>query len=284
MNKAEKIYKYTDGMEESKKVIKANSTTFYYAFSKLPDYRANSIFVLYHFLRELDDCADNRQAARFNQMLNAWDNIKANSPENQLGRNLWNVFDVFNLSFYEMNQMIAGQKADLYGVKIKDMNDLKHYSYQVAGTVGQLIMPILTNHDVSGIYSHINNIGIAMQITNIIRDVKEDALAGRLYLPQKLMETFHVERKDLIRDHASDNLKSLLKYLADYANNLYSDKKVVLKSIDNRNAKVAVGLAVDGYHKILTNIIKQKYDVLDSRVYVNKTSKLILYLKNSILD
>ncbi|MCK8624870.1 phytoene/squalene synthase family protein [Apilactobacillus xinyiensis] len=284
MNKAEKIYRYTDGMEESKQVVKANSTTFYYAFSKLPDYRANSIFVLYHFLRQLDDFADHHKAAKFNAMVDVWYSIKANSPETQLGRNLWNVFDVFNLPFYDMNQMIAGQKADLYGAKIQDINDLNRYCYQVAGTVGQLIMPILTDYDVSKIYENINHIGIAMQITNIIRDVKEDALSGRVYLPTKLMEVFHVKKEDLLKEHTDKNLKALLKYLADYANDLYKDKKVVLNFIDNRNAKVSISLAIDGYHKILTNIEKRDYDVLDSRVYVNKASKLMLYLKNSIFQ
>lgn len=267
-------------MEASEAVIKKYSSTFYYAFSKLPRYQSLSIFVIYDFLRKLDDAADSKDATKFLELKKIWESVKQQQPTTRLGENLQLIFQVFQIPMSLMDEMIVGQEEDLKQVVIKTQSDLKNYCFRVAGTVGLMIIPILTNKKITTTdCSQIVNVGIALQLTNIIRDVKEDWHNGYLYLPQSLLNEFEVTDADLNGDRISANLRQLLADLSNEAFRLYDSKTKVLQLLEQRQAKIALRLAIDGYEAILKKIKRENYDVLKGRQSTSKLTKSWLYFQ-----
>ncbi|WP_395389316.1 phytoene/squalene synthase family protein [Fructilactobacillus frigidiflavus] len=280
MNREKMMASQLTQMEASEAVIKKYSSTFYYAFSKLPRYQSLSIFVIYDFLRKLDDAADLKDASQFLQLKKVWESVKQHHPQTQLGQNLQLIFQVFQIPVTLMDEMIVGQEEDLKQVVIKTQSDLKNYCFRVAGTVGLMIIPILTNKKLTASdQSQIVNVGIALQLTNIIRDVKEDWDNGYLYLPQSLLNELEVTDSALSGAHSSANLRQLLANLSDEAFRLYDSKTKVLQLIDQRQAKISLRLAIDGYEAILKKIKRENYDVLKGRQATGKLTKSWLYFQ-----
>ncbi|NDR76542.1 hypothetical protein EQU06_07040 [Lactobacillus sanfranciscensis] len=113
MNREKMMASQLETMETSEAVIKKHSSTFYYAFSKLPRYQALSIFVVYDFLRQLDDAADNNNVEQFQLIKGIWESVKNGKPNTSLGKNLQLIFQVFQIPEKLIDEMILGQEEDL---------------------------------------------------------------------------------------------------------------------------------------------------------------------------
>ena len=163
---------------------------------------------------------------------------------------------------------------------IKTQSDLRNYCFRVAGTVGLMIIPILTEKKLTDYdKKQIVNVGIALQLTNIIRDVKEDYEHGYVYLPQLMLDEFEVSPTELGHSTVSPNLRHLIQSLSEEAFSLYDSKFKVLKLLEQRQAKIALRLAIDGYEAILKKIKHKNYDILQGRQITSNLVKSCLYFQ-----
>ncbi|WP_413627944.1 phytoene/squalene synthase family protein [Fructilactobacillus vespulae] len=267
-------------MQASEEVIKKYSSTFYFSFSPLPAYQADSIYVIYDFLRKLDNAADSNDPATFEKMVAGWNRVKNNQAQSDLEKNLRLVFTTFELPFYLIDDMINGQKHDLNREPINSAADLHEYCYQVAGTVGLLLVPILTTNRINHANQQkIIRLGIALQMTNILRDIKEDYQNGFIYLPTELMNEYSVSEADLAAETISPNLRKLIIKLSNQTLTAYDYNRKVLDLISNPTSHTAISLAVYGYRAILKKIKRQDFNVFAKRIYVSKLQKMIIYLR-----
>lgn len=263
-----------------KKVIKDNSTSFYSAFAKLPKYEAMSVFAIYAFCREADDITDKHDNLdELNQLeknLNKLENgVVVNSS---IFRALDVVFKNFSMDFKPFFDLIEGQKKDFNFNQPFSQNELEEYCYYVAGTVGLMLLPIISKNPNDSSYLA-KKIGTAMQLTNILRDIGEDLNNDRIYLPIDLTKQFSVDIKEKKINH---NFIDLWEYEAKIAEQNYRDG---IELIDNLidDAKEPLMIAINLYHEILNVIRKNHYQVFDKRNYVGKIKKASL-IRQSIND
>ncbi|USS84572.1 squalene/phytoene synthase family protein [Fructilactobacillus myrtifloralis] len=282
MTRAERLAPYLAEMAASEQVIKQQSTTFYYAFSQLPAYQAKSIFVLYDFLRQLDDAADTKQTEAFTRLRQLWQTVKLGTPQTRLGRNLLLVFQTFAIPMQLMDEMIQGQTHDLQHQPIRTWADLHHYCYLVAGTVGLMIMPILREHSLTTTErAHVIRVGIALQLTNILRDVQEDYRKDYVYLPQAVLFQAGIDLKCL--NHTQRKLPTglvhILKLLGKQAEHDYRVAPAVINLVPDSAGRVALALAINGYAAILKQLRRRNYNVSLGRVVVSNRVKAWLLVR-----
>ena len=173
-------------------VIRRNSNSFYRAFSLLPSGKRQSVYALYAFCRLADDCVDvDASAAKLEQVHGDLSRFFGGSvPDEPLWRALDAVCSLFDLDEGPFFDMLEGQRRDLAFRQPETMEELEEYGYYVAGSVGLMLLPILhaSSPVDEGLRGSAVALGVAMQLTNILRDVGEDLGNGRVYLPARVLE------------------------------------------------------------------------------------------------
>ncbi|WP_349584476.1 phytoene/squalene synthase family protein [Leuconostoc citreum] len=267
---------------DSRQAIKKKSSSFYFAFSRLPRYQAFSIFVLYDFLRQLDDAADTGNADVFNALVNSWQTAMIAhdiivTSLSTIGEKLAYIFHVFDIDAQDMLDMIAGQKSDLNHVSFETVQELEVYCYQVAGTVGCMIYTILSGKPIQMMKQDIINVGIALQLTNIIRDFHEDLLAQRCFIPKSLLQFDAELSSEGIMLKKEQDIKKALQQLSDIAISHYNCSSKIIQHLDNKTSQFALELSIEVYKKILLKMIANKFELSDQRVFVTRTEKIMLF-------
>lgn len=265
----------------SKQIIKEQSSSFYFAFSKLPSYQAYSIFVIYDFLRQLDDAADTSNHSRFNELVLNWEKASQKNSiiinhQSNISEKVAYIFQTFSIDNKFLEDMIVGQQHDLNGENITTMTQLETYCYQVAGTVGCMIYSILSPNSIDAIKQKVIEVGIALQLTNILRDVHEDALEGRYFIPERLLYKYGVSHKELLDYPTSDNLKGIFKILSNKSLKNYEESQNIMTHISDRKSRVALELSIEVYKKILVKLIKHDFENITTRMYVTRIEKLVI--------
>ena len=262
---------------ESQTVIQQGSSSFYFAFSKLPAYQAHSIFAVYNLLRLLDDSVDDRDDTLYEALTAEWAAFKRGAtPTRAPWPALRIVWQLFTINPKWVDDMWTGQNCDRQFQQPQTQADLTRYCYQVAGTVGLILMPILTDNAVTTVNPAVIDLGIAMQLTNILRDIGADAKIGRCYLPVDACERYGLTAAVLQRPEHRVALRNLLIEQAQLAENAYGALPTVLALIPNAKSRQMLELASDVYHGILTKIIANDYDVLSKRIHLSLIDKLKL--------
>lgn len=182
-------------------------SNFFYSFLFLPKHKRQAIIDIYSFCREIDDIVDeiddeagssgshrsNENSNRARQALNQWraelDRVFAGQPTSSLGIRIRNVLDQFPMPQNYFNELILGCEMDLDRKRYETFDDLYQYCYRVASITGLMCVEIFTYQSVKT-REYAVNLGIALQLTNILRDLKEDAGRGRIYLPQEDLRRF----------------------------------------------------------------------------------------------
>ncbi len=229
-----------------------------------------------------------KEKNNYNFLFSSW--VKASSKNeimlnenSNLADKVAFIFKTFEIDKLEMMQMFAGQDSDLKNKVINTYDDLIHYCYQVAGTVGCMIFPILSkNNNLSSIRNKVIDIGIAMQLTNILRDIHEDAIRNRVFIPDQLLVLFKVNKEELKGRKTKRNLKKLIVFLSKKALFFYESELEVIQTVDSFSAKFSLKLAIATYKKILEKIIDSDFEVLEGRIYVTNLEKAKI-LDNIIL-
>ena len=264
--------------------IKSEGKSFYWASFFLPKKNRIAASRLYSICRYLDDVADNSKLDTSSEIKNIFNQIKENE-----GSEINIFFKKNNINLGILKDLIDGLISDQQNVRVTDEKELIDYSYKVAGTVGLMMLPIINTKDAEA-RKHAIDLGIAMQLTNIARDVYEDAKMNRLYLPKEWLG--QVSTSDLIDNKLDDQKKKLIelsiKNLIELSDKFYANGFSGMKFIPLRT-RLAIFFAAKIYKGIGEKIKSGGYVYKLERVYLNKLEKLwitiisipeFLFLKN----
>lgn len=257
----------------------SSGSSFYSSFRFLPDLKRRAITALYAFCREVDDVVDEcKDEAVARQTLNWWRievaklyNGNATHPVTQALQALLNDF---NLSEEYLLEIIDGMEMDLDIHQYATFKDLSLYCYRAASVVGLLSAEIFGfNNRQTLKYAH--DLGMAFQLTNILRDVREDAERGRVYLPQDELIQFGVSQQDLTHPITRDAVKNLLQFQADRAREYYLKAFNQLPDEDRFSQRTGLIMA-EIYLSLLEEIENDGYRVLEHRIKLTATRKIWL--------
>jgi phytoene synthase len=263
----------------------ASGSSFYYSFLFLPPERRRAITALYAFCREVDDvvdeCADTQLART---KLGWWEleigKLFEGNPDHPVTRALQPHLEAFGISAERLNEIVAGMEMDLTQTRYLDFTGLERYCYHVAGAVGLLAAGIFGYSDRRTL-DYAKDLGTAFQLTNIIRDVGEDARKGRIYLPMDELKKFEVPASDILQAKYSDNFRELMAFQARRAESFYEKALQSLPAGDRRSQRAGLIMAAI-YRATLAEIEREGYKVLTQRTSLTPLRKLWLAWKTWI--
>lgn len=261
------------------KIIKASSKSFYYAFSKLPSEKAKAVFAIYAFCRRADDTMDKKgtykeKLADLNRMRQELELFEqGNEPDKPMWRALRDVFTTFDASIEPYYIQLKGQEMDLDFSPPYTMEELESYSCYVAGSVGKMLLPILASETNQDLRATATQLGTAMQLTNILRDVGEDYREiQRVYLPTVEMEKADYAVEELRNSVINSNFINLWERIARRSEKLYAEAKEGINYFDE-DSRFQIQLSANIYGEILNSVRENGYDCFNKRNYV-KPSKI----------
>jgi 15-cis-phytoene synthase len=262
----------------------ASGSSFYYSFRFLPPERRRAIVAFYAFCREVDDIVDECHETHLARIKLAWwreeiMRLYAGTPEHPVTRALAEAIAPFNLPQDAFEQIIDGMEMDLdfesgRPILYPDFKSLRLYCHRVAGVVGEVAAAIFGYQDRATL-KYANKLGLAFQLTNIIRDVGEDARRGRIYLPSDELTQFGVTSADLMQARMSDNFRQLMAFQTQRALKTYDEALALLPPIDRKAQRPGLIMAAI-YHALLDEIRVDGYQVLDRRTSLTPMRKLWL--------
>ena len=235
-----------------------SKSSFLSGFRFLPQAQREAMTVLYAFCRELDDVADDSSNPAVAQAaLNWWraDLAKAfteQMPEHPVNQALKTVLHSFALPHGEFSELIDGMQMDLVQARYGSFEELKLYCHRVAGVVGCLIARILGFSD-NQTLEYADKMGLALQLTNIIRDVGEDARNGRIYLPMEEMQRFDVPANVILQCRPTENFTELMAFQIKRARETYREAVSLLPAADKKSQKAGLVMAAV-YYALLNEI------------------------------
>ncbi len=264
--------------------------SFYLSTMLMPAQKRRAIWAIYVWCRRTDELVDGADSANTtNATLDEWEEqleaLFAGKPQDDFDVALVDTLERYDLDIQPFRDMIEGQRMDLYRNRYETYEDLELYCYRVAGTVGLMSTTIMGIDESSrnapwnrskAPYLPVKEaiaLGIANQLTNILRDVGEDRHRGRIYLPMEDLARFNYTEKDLMNGVVDDRWRALMKFQIDRARTVFveADRGI---SFLNEDARWPVWAASMTYSWILGAIERNDYDVFSKRAYVSTRRKL----------
>ena len=254
-----------------------SGTSFYYSFLFLPPQRRRAITALYAFCREVDDVVDEvSDPALARTKLAWWRNEIATAftgtPQHPVARALKPVVATYDLPQAHFQTVIDGMAMDLERARYLDFAELERYCHCVAGVVGLMSAEIF-GYVNPATRTYARDLGVAFQLTNIIRDVGEDARRGRIYLPQDELARHGVSASSLLRRETGDGLTALMADQVARARSWYTRALTALPDEDREAQRPGLVMAAI-YSTLLTEIERDGYRVLDRRIALTPLRKL----------
>jgi len=254
-----------------------SGSSFYYSFLFLPPEQRRAITALYAFCREVDDVVDESSDAGVAAKTLAWwrDEVRGlyeGNPQHPVTRALQPAIEPYDIEEARLNEVIDGMEMDLQQSRYMDFAGLQRYCYHVAGVVGLLAARIfgVTNPQT---LQYAETLGTAFQLTNIIRDVGEDARKNRIYLPMEDMQRFGVTAADILNRRESDNFRALMAFQGERADHYYREALALLPAEDRRAQRPGLIMAAI-YRTLLDEIRRDGYQVLNQRTALTPVRKL----------
>ncbi len=260
----------------------ASGSSFYYAFLFLPAPRRAAITAFYAFCREVDDVVDEVEDPTVAARKLAWWHGEVaqayqGQPTHPVMQALMPHAQPYNIRQDQLQAVIRGCQMDLEQTRYLDHAALERYCHLVAGVVGEVSASIFGQTDpATTAYAH--TLGQAFQLTNIIRDVGEDALRGRIYLPVNELQRFEVKAHEILQRVHSDRFEALMRAEAERAHALYDQALALLPEADRRSQKPGLMMA-SIYRTLLREIEAEQFRVLNQRVALTPLRKLWLAWK-----
>lgn len=256
--------------------IKLHARSFYVASLLLPPTKRKALWSIYAFCRYTDDLVDNPNLRDHPAAaLDDWEEqILSGQPRHPVALVYKDVSATYNIPAALARELIAGVRMDLETSEYQTWEELRLYCYRVASVVGLLLLPVLGSRDERAAEYAIE-LGIAMQLTNILRDVGEDMRMGRLYLPSEDLARCHYDRERLSVGVIDEDFRALMQFEIDRARSYYDSAQRGIALLD-RSARPAILAAALLYSRILHHIEVNDYDVFTRRAYVSTPRKLRL--------
>ena len=285
----------TDALRESRRfcaeVAKREAGNFYVSFLLLPPERRRAMCALYAFFRRCDDIAD--EPGEFFAKKNALDDFRAELAEALAGRKpmgwlgwpaLVETVEQRGIPERYLREVIDGVEMDLEPRRYPAFQDLHGYCYRVASAVGLCCLHVWGFRSEEGRAERLaEDCGLALQLTNMIRDVGEDARSGRVYLPNEDLDRFGVDPAELLQDRAGNSLRELLAFEASRARGFYEGAAELFPYVEPVGRPV-LGTIVGVYRGLLDEMERRDFDVLATRISLSKRRKATIALGALFFD
>jgi phytoene synthase len=254
-----------------------SGSSFYYSFLFLPPERRNAIIALYAFCREVDDAVDESRDPSVAAAKLAWwrteiSRLFSGQSQHPVTRALARAVGPFGITEPRLNEIMDGMQMDLEQNRYADFGSLERYCHRVAGVVGTLAAAIFGYRDPRTL-EYAERLGLAFQLTNIIRDVGEDARKNRIYLPMDELMKFDVPAADILNARHTRNFFLLMKFQTERAMRCYDEALALLPREDRRSQRPGLVMAAI-YKTLLEEIANDGYQVLSRRVALTPVRKL----------
>lgn len=264
--------------ESAKEISKKSKSSFYYAFNLLPEDKRDAMNTVYAFCRKTDDIVDeNSDSTDLKyEKLRKWriefEKSFSGHSEFALLNKLGTTISKFNIPLDPFFELIKGMEMDLQKDRYKSFDDLQLYCYRVASTVGLMCIEIFGyKHESTKQFAV--DLGIALQMTNILRDIGKDAKNSRIYLPQEDLIKFNYSEQEILSMIYNNNFRDLMIYESGRAKQYFNSATANL-DLDDKKTMFAARAMQHIYYKMLENIIAADYDVFNNDIKVSKFEKV----------
>ena len=259
-----------------------SGSSFYYSFLFLPPERRKAITALYAFCREVDDVVDECTDPSVARTKLAWwakqvDLMFAGKPEHPVTLALAPHLGPCRISAERLHAVIEGMQMDLDQTRYLDWPGLRTYCWHAAGVVGELSVGIFGYTDPATLI-YADKLGLAFQLTNIIRDVGDDARRGRIYLPVNELQQFDVKASEILNSQHSERFTDLMQFQTQRARQYYAEAMQTLPEADRRAQRPGLAMAAI-YYALLDEIERDNWQVLDQRISLTPIRKFWLAWK-----
>jgi phytoene synthase len=262
----------------AKEIAKKSNSSFYYAFNLLPAEQRDAMNTVYAFCRQTDDIVDEGTISddiKY-EKLRKWrielekslDGLSEYHLINKLSKTIQN----FKIPLEPFFDLIKGMEMDLQKKRYLTFNDLQTYCYNVASTVGLMCIEIFGYRHPSA-KDFAVNLGIALQLTNILRDIKKDAEKGRIYLPKEDMDKFNYNETDIFNNTYNENFQRMMEYQVERASEYFNAATACLNREDKK-AMFAARAMQHIYSRTLNKIVDADYNVYQNKIKISTFKKV----------
>jgi len=270
----------------SARVARRSGSSFYYAFLLLPAAKRRAIYAVYSFCRVLDDCVDERDGGGEAGLVRWLDEVHrcyAGRPTTELGKDLAEALFQFPIPRGCFEDLVAGCRMDLATCRYRSYDDLRLYCRRVASSVGLASIEIF-GYDDPGTREYAVELGLALQLTNILRDVEADAARGRLYLPLEDLERFGVAEVELLAPDAVPRreVRALLRFQGDRARAQHERARALLPARD-RKAMLPARVMGEVYRELLEEMAGRGFPLAGPRVGIPRARRAWIALRTLAL-
>jgi len=260
-----------------KNILKKHAKSFYFAGLLLEKQTLNDAAILYAFCRQLDDAADNNDPDKSNELKNLIQDYRQPISLNPINQSFKKIQIKYGLKQKFIDDLILGVSSDTNFKQPQNLQELLLYSYQVAGTVGALMTRVLgANHQNAERFAI--DLGIGMQLTNISRDIKEDSLNNRIYIPRDMLPN-DCSLGNILNDRNKECIFNATKQILNIAERYYQSGIDGIYFIPHKN-RFSILIAAILYNSIGIKILKNKNLYLKKRIYLNTFEKTFILIKN----
>ncbi len=254
-------------------------SNFYFSFLFLPKPKRDAIETIYAFCRYSDDIVDEEDDVEVkHRRLRQWtaelQRALYSESRSSLLNNLGRIIRRFNIPVHHFHDLLSGMEMDLTKQRYKTFEELEQYCYRVASTVGLICAEVFGYHQ-ERTKEYAINLGIALQLTNILRDIKSDAKKGRIYLPKEDLERFGYSEEELLAGTYNDRFVALMKFECQRAHGYFSKAKASLAEEDKPLFYAARTMG-NIYYLLLRRIEHAKYDVFSKKIRLSPSLKLLV--------
>lgn len=280
MKQADISQRAARGYKKALQITRHYAKTFYFASGLLPGYKKDAAYAIYAICRLSDQSVDDGLDSSI--LGGIGDSISKAYGPGELKDDLLcafrNTINEYRIPKQYFDDLLKGMQMDLDINRYVNFNDLYVYCYRVAGVVGLIMLKVFGYSDPEA-ERYAKDLGIAMQLTNILRDIKEDYSRGRIYLPLDEMERFGVTEGHISGGLIDDNFINLFKFQIERARSYYANSERGITFIRDKRSRLATYLIKEAYSEILKKIELSGYDIFSKRLYVGSREKTILALK-----
>jgi 15-cis-phytoene synthase len=261
--------------KQAEKITAQHSKSFYFASGLLPEEKRSAVRALYAFCRTVDDIVDESSERERDSQLEYWRGMveTASFAADDLVAAAWaDTLARYHIPRHYALQLIDGVARDLFQARYQTFDELATYCYGVASTVGLMSMYIV-GFESNAAVPYAIKLGVALQMTNILRDVGEDYRNGRLYLPREELTFYGIPESDIARGCVTENWRQFMRFQIDRTRQLYEESWAGVKMLE-REGQLAIGAASVFYQGILDEIENNDYNVFDRRASLSAFDKV----------
>lgn len=268
---------------KSAEAVARGRSNFYYSFVVLPAEKRRAFCAVYAFMRHCDDISDGNDGLNAkSEMLRRWraqlDSAPSDAPgENSILPAFRDTLANFSIPADYFHWIIDGAEMDLSICQYETFDDLYKYCFNVASAVGLVCLQIFGFTEPRA-KKYAEQCGVAFQLTNILRDVKEDAERGRIYLPLEDLRKFGYSPEELQKGVADERFRNLMRFESERARKYYRSARNLLPLVE-KTSKPALWAMIQIYERILDRIVQKQFDVFRHPIHLTNSEKLSIALK-----